>query len=323
MILTESGKVYGTGANSCAKVGALDDVVISDVVCGGCGTFFLSSQSCVYASGSNRYGQLALSCPATSIPMLISEPIFESDCIEEIYAGEVFTIFQTRSQNMYFAGVCNPTSDSQSKNPIQKLKINNYSEIRSGKRHISVVFKDGTAGFTQLPDGSDMIHYSVPNDFLEHVIDRDLFTIFMGRSGSLYGLRVDTNGCLSEKKFETMNRIGNFPYRLSPDDVVAGGYHLIFRVNRNQLFAAGLNGFGQCGQGNTERLPLPTEITHQNLRNFVTLEVENKSRELRVACGASHTIIYSAPRKSDRLSMFYVKLSTCHKFRDVSIVFNS
>ena len=69
-------------------------------------------------------------------------------------------------------------------------------------------------------------------------------------------------------------------------DVAAGGKHTLFMTDSKKVFTAGMNDFGQLGQG---------DATQRLQKNSEPLEVHNlRDSPLQIACGLVHSQILLA-----------------------------
>jgi alpha-tubulin suppressor-like RCC1 family protein len=342
IILTEDGTCYSAGTNykgQCArpsqssqheflKVTAFDDDTrVDSVVCGFDTTFFLTKiadYKQVYASGGNQSGELCVGhLHDVKSPELVRHTIFSNDPINEVYAGQKFTLFETRNRELYLAG--DPDSSVQNKTAkgeLRKVTLpQQYLQVKAGKIQIYFLYADGTIGAIKPSDNIiSVTSMSIPNEYIVNLYERDSYTIFTTRSGKMYGIGIDQDGLFTDQKDKGIQVLYTPFKSMDITDVYVGGYHVLFKILKAGVWVAGLNGFGQCGIGSNTRIPNVTKLENNVLDRFILNEVESKMRELEAACGASHTIFYSGPPKRN-VGFFFTRLVTCSKFYDVAIDF--
>lgn len=241
VVVTESGKAFGTGSNAFGQLGLGDDVKgidafvpipnLSDITVASCGlrhSLFLTKSGKIFGSGSSKRGQLGLE-DQTACFDCVQLSHLPDEHFEQIAAGQHFSLALTRSGKLYGFGE------------------NKHGEVMGagagGSEHAhEIVLPD-------LPDTIDKITCGWAHGIVR-LKNNKVFSWGRNDYNQLGNSDKDLKGVC-----------GCTEVNLEASDIDAGSEHcLAVRLSDKKLVSWGWNEHGNCGTGTVTNVPTPTEV---------------------------------------------------------------
>ncbi|HVU08516.1 MAG TPA: RCC1 repeat- and reductase domain-containing protein [Verrucomicrobiae bacterium] len=246
-------------------------ITITNVAAGAYHSLFLKSDGSLWATGSNKYGQLG---DGTTNDVHRPELIV-SNGVTAIAAGYGHSLFLKSDGSLWGMGnnQLGQLGDGTTNNASvpEQIVSSGVVAIAAGGYHSLFLKSDGSLwamGYNavgQLGDGTTN-DASVP----EQIISSDVIAIaggtyhslFLKSNGSLWSMGDDVYGELGDG-LNGLNVFTNVPEQIISSGVVAvaaGAYHSLFLKNDGSLWAAGNNQYGELGDGFSVDINEPEQI---------------------------------------------------------------
>jgi alpha-tubulin suppressor-like RCC1 family protein len=237
VILTDTGKVYATGANLDGGLGLGDNsnrytftlvdtstltgkVIL--VAAGGYNTFLLTDRNNLYATGYGVDGQLGLGNRLSTNTFTLVNTSNVSGNITSIAAGDRTTFLLTDSGQVYATG------------------FNDNSQLGVGD---SVRKESFTLADTSAVDGKVL-----------SVSAGEIHTILLSSTGKIYGTGGSDSGQLGSQIItysNTFKIVSTMDLNDPTVSISAGRYYSLIKTNSGKVYATGANGSGQLGVGDS------------------------------------------------------------------------
>jgi alpha-tubulin suppressor-like RCC1 family protein len=251
---------------------------IKAVSCGSLHTMVLTNSGKIYGTGQTDFGQLGIgtNVPNQKNIFTLSSFNFSEETVQSISCGSTFTAVLTTSGKLYTTGY-NFYGQLGLGNTQNQLSftlcnsISNVESIHTGQNHIMVLTKDGKIhGCGYNSGGSLGINSSVSSvttftlstfnsDFPQEVVSNiscgGFHTLVSTNSGKVYGTGSSAYGQLGSAVST------NIKFALCPDveniqgsikNVHAYIYHTLLITNSGKIYMSGYGGNGQLGNGTTQ-----------------------------------------------------------------------
>ncbi len=252
----------------------LDDVV--SVAGGGGHATALKSDGTVWAWGRNDFGQCGV---GHNEDLSTPSQVKELDDVTELVGGGGHTL-AVRSDGTIWAwghnqrGDCGDGTTDNRNVPTQVVGVTDISSAGWGGGHGLALLRDGTVRswghnlFGALGDGTTTTR---PTAIAVKGIESVVFltgggghTVALTADGSYWAWGRNDRGQLGDGTTEsrlTPTRIELFDNGLRVVDVSAGFFHTMIRTEDGRIWTFGNNDSGQLGDGTTNNLSRPHEIT--------------------------------------------------------------
>ena len=290
LFLKNDGSLWGMGLNNAGQLGyGISNVtnktdlpvqiVVSGVTAIAAGVdhnLFLKNDGSLWAMGQNIYGQLG---DGTHNNTNRPEQIVASN-VTAIAAGAMHSLFLESDGSLWGMGdnEYGELGDGTYNNTNQPEQIvpSNVTAIAADDGHSLFLKSDGSlwamgrGDFGQLGDGvyhSVYPHYGTnqPEEIVASNVTAiavgGYYSMFLKSDGSLWAMGNDANGELGDGKYN--NHGTNQPEQILASNVTAiaaGDSHSLFLKSDGSLWAMGIDGSGQLGDGLTTSVNRPKQI---------------------------------------------------------------
>ena len=318
MFLTSSNKVYGSGNNQYHQInssgGTINNPIeitnyppgetITQIVCGGHHTMFLTSSNKVYGCGNNDSSQIKSSSSWSSPDSWkISQPIeitefSPGETITQIACGGYHTMFLTSSNKVYSRGyIVSLINSDSSTQQITGLDFSpqlgggeTITQIACGEMHTifltsrGKIYGSGQNNSKQI-NSSDNYYITIPTEITEfdqlleggetitQIACSSRYTIFLTESGVAYG----------RDERDVLVPISNLASHGRIKQIACGEKHTIFLTDLGKVYGRGSNYNKQINSRRRWDFSQLTEIT-----DFPELSVGETITQ--IACGHRHTM---------------------------------
>jgi alpha-tubulin suppressor-like RCC1 family protein len=281
------------------------DMEIRHISCGALHTFISTKNNDIYACGNNEYGQLGLgnNINQNKFVKVNIEGIIGN--IKEIYCGTMHTFILMGNGEMYACGY-NGYGQLGLNNYISQysfVKVNideNIKQISCGLHYTIILTENnniyvcGDNGYGQLGlDHTNMINkfQKVNIEGMTEIIKKiscgAFHTFILMENNDIYVSGKNDRGQLGLGYINTINKFikvyieeieGNIK------NINCGYMYTFILTENNDIYAVGLNSFGQLGLGHFD-----------TISKFKKVNVEGNIKQ--ISCGESHSIILTKNNK--------------------------
>jgi alpha-tubulin suppressor-like RCC1 family protein len=275
-------------------------------------TVYLKSDGKVWAAGRNTYGQLGDggATQKNNPVQVINTNGSVFDGVVGISTGTGHTVYLKDDNTVWAAGwneygQLGDGTDNDRSNPVQVIDANGdpftgVAAISAGAFHTVYLKSDGTvwaAGYNtwgQLGDDTEG-NRSNPVQVIDAAGDPftgvaaisagGFLTIYLKSDGTVWAAGDNRHGQLGngtsglDSESSTPVKVNNM------SDVVAiyaGGYHTVYLKSNDTVWAAGLNDYGQLGDGTTTQRNNPVQVTN--------VDESGLSGVVGISAGEHHTV---------------------------------
>ena len=311
-------KLYGIGENSKGQLGigsGQDTSIPTRVVVDGnntpvtdvtkvvntrFNTFFITSDGKLYGMGNNSSGQLGL--PDIDSYVSVATQITQvKEGNDNVTLGKVVDVVcsGTGSNNSFKGVTFFITSDGK----LYGMGDNEYGQQGNGESGSNAKVTIPTViGQTKTVDNEDVF---VPFTNVSHVVCSPQTTFFITSDGKLYGMGYNALG----QQGNGNNNNVNIPTQITQvkqgsntvtldkkvTDVVCSNNTTFFITSDGKLYGTGANGLGQQGNGNTNSVNRPTQITQVKHGSDPPVTLDKKVTD--VVCSTETTFFITSDGK--------------------------
>jgi len=256
MVLTNFGKIYGTGLNSSGQLGigiitnkniftlsTFTAETINSISCGSNYTVVLATSGNLYAAGNNYYGQLGFtSTGSTPHPLFVLCNTINN--VEAVYVGQVHTMVLTKDGKVYGTGF-----------NYQGNLGNNFNSTITNQFTLST------------------FNIDFPSEIVSSISSGGQHTLLLTKSGKTYAAGLNTAGQLGNGSYTSVNKftlcydVNNIQGTIKA--VYASLYNTLVITNNGVIYCCGINNAGQLGDGsllanNNKYTPIVTTDINKN-----------------------------------------------------------
>ena len=275
----------------------VDDIqgTIKEVSCGTSHTMLLTNSGKIYGTGYNFHGPLGIGSTNNKTIFTLSTFNFTAETINSISCGSYFTVVLATSGNLYTTGNNSHGQLGFTYNnvPHQSFalcnSISNVEAVYAGQVHTMVLTKDGKvygtgynyqgglglnfAGQALSTFSLSTFNNDFPSEIVSSISSGGQHTLLLTKSGKTYVTGFNNYGQLGINSYQNVNKftlcydVNNIQGTIKA--VYASLYNSLVITNDGVIYCCGLNNNGQLGDGSFSINNIYTPIVNTDInKNF-------------------------------------------------------